>query len=100
MKELLKEKIKEFILALRLENALTKNEILELYLNEVYLGENSYGVVAASNTYFAKDLNELTPGEAAFIASLPKSPDRYNPKVNIKNVCKQEKFCTKRNVSK
>ena len=54
-------KIKEFILALRLENALTKNEILELYLNEVYLGENSYGVVAASNTYFAKDLNELTP---------------------------------------
>ena len=78
-------KIKEFILALRLENALSKSEILELYLNEVYLGENSYGVVSASNTYFAKDLNELTPGEAAFLASLPKSPDQYNPKINITN---------------
>ena len=88
-------KIKEFILALRLENALTKNEILELYLNEVYLGENSYGVVAASNTYFAKDLNELTPGEAAFIASLPKSPDRYNPKVNIKNAVNRRNFVLK-----
>ena len=88
-------KIKEFILALRLEKALTKNEILELYLNEVYLGENSYGVVAASNTYFAKDLNELTPGEAAFIASLPKSPDRYNPKVNIKNAVNRRNFVLK-----
>ena len=95
MKEPLKEKLKEFILALRLENALSKNEILELYLNEVYLGENSYGVVAASNTYFAKDLNELTPGEAAFLASLPKSPDHYNPKVNITNAVNRRNFVLK-----
>ena len=85
-------KIKEFILALRLEKALSKNEILELYLNEVYLGENSYGVVAASNTYFAKDLIELTPGEAAFLASLPKSPNQYNPKVNITNAVNRRNF--------
>ena len=85
-------KIKEFILALRLEKALSKNEILELYLNEVYLGENSYGVVAASNTYFAKDLNKLTPGECAFLASLPKSPDKYNPKVNITNAVNRRNF--------
>ena len=95
MKEPLKEKLKEFILALRLENALSKNEILELYLNEVYLGEKSYGVVAASNTYFAKDLNELTPGEAAFLASLPKSPDQYNPKVNITNAVNRRNFVLK-----
>ena len=88
-------KIKEFILALRLENALSKSEILELYLNEVYLGENSYGVVAASNTYFAKDLNELTPGEAAFLASLPKSPDQYNPKINITNAINRRNFVLK-----
>ena len=88
-------KIKEFILALRLENALSKNDILELYLNEVYLGENSYGVVAASNTYFAKDLHELTPGEAAFLASLPKSPDQYNPKVFIINAVNRRNFVLK-----
>ena len=88
-------KIKEFILALRLENALSKNDILELYLNEVYLGENSYGVVAASNTYFAKDLHELTPGEAAFLASLPKSPDQYNPMVFIINAVNRRNFVLK-----
>ena len=88
-------KIKEFILALRLENALSKNEILELYLNEVYLGEKSYGVVSASYTYFAKDLHELTPGEAAFLASLPKSPDQYNPKVNITNAVNRRNFVLK-----
>ena len=88
-------KIKEFILALRLENALSKNEILELYLNEVYLGENSYGVLAASNTYFSKDLYELTPGEAAFLASLPKSPDNYNPKFNITNAVNRRNFVLK-----
>ena len=88
-------KIKEFILSIRLENALSKNEILELYLNEVYLGERSYGVVSASNTYFAKDLHELTPGEAAFLASLPKSPDQYNPKVNITNAVNRRNFVLK-----
>ena len=88
-------KIKEFILALRLEDALSKNEILELYLNEVYLGENSYGVVAASKTYFSKNLDELSPSEAAYLASLPKSPGRYNPKSNISNAIQRRNFVLK-----
>ena len=92
-------KIKELILALRLEDALPKNKILEIYLNEVYLGENSYGVVAASKTYFSKELDELTPGEAAFLAALPKSPKQYNPKVNIFNAVNRRNFVLKCNMS-
>ncbi|MFL2801411.1 MAG: transglycosylase domain-containing protein [Paracoccaceae bacterium] len=88
-------KIKELILALRLEKALSKNEILEIYLNEVYLGENTYGVVAASKTYFSKDLNELTPGEAAFLAALPKSPEQYSPKNKISNATNRRNFVLK-----
>ncbi|MFL2812272.1 MAG: transglycosylase domain-containing protein, partial [Paracoccaceae bacterium] len=88
-------KIKELILALRLEDALPKNKILEIYLNEVYLGENSYGIVAASKTYFSKDLDELTPGEAAFLAALPKSPKQYNPKNNISNAVNRRNFVLK-----
>jgi penicillin-binding protein 1A len=75
----IKRKIKEILLASRIEAALPKNRILELYLNEIYLGSGAYGVVAAAMTYFNKSLDELTLGEAAFLASLPKSPNRYNP---------------------
>ncbi|RMD88648.1 MAG: penicillin-binding protein 1A [Alphaproteobacteria bacterium] len=72
-------KIKEIILATRIENALTKDQILELYLNEIFLGQNSYGVTAAAQTYFNKPLSELTPAEAAYLASLPKAPSKYHP---------------------
>jgi penicillin-binding protein 1A len=72
-------KIKEIILASRLETTLSKDEILELYLNEIFLGQNSYGVTAAADTYFGKNLEELTPGEAAYLASLPKSPSNRHP---------------------
>ena len=72
-------KIKEIILAARVENALSKEKILELYLNEIFLGQNSYGVAAASQTYFNKNLSELAPHEAAFLASLPKAPSDYHP---------------------
>ena len=72
-------KIKEIILAARVEEALTKEKILELYLNEIYLGKNSYGVAAASQTYFNKTLDDLAPHEAAFLASLPKAPSDYDP---------------------
>ena len=72
-------KIREIILAARVENALPKEQILELYLNEIFLGQNSYGVAAASQTYFNKNLNELVPHEAAFLASLPKAPSDYHP---------------------
>ena len=72
-------KVKEIILAVRVENALDKDHILELYLNEIFLGQNSYGVTAAAQTYFAKTLEELTPAEAAYLAAMPKAPSRYHP---------------------
>jgi penicillin-binding protein 1A len=72
-------KIKEIILATRVEDALTKDDILGLYLNEIFLGQNSYGVTAAAQTYFAKSLEELTPAEAAYLAAIPKAPNDYHP---------------------
>ena len=75
----MKRKMKEILLASRIEATLPKDRILELYLNEIYLGSGAYGVTAAALTYFNKSLDELTLGEAAFLASLPKAPNRYNP---------------------
>ena len=75
----IERKIKEIILAARLEETLDKESILELYLNEIFLGQNSYGVTAAAQTYFNKTLGELAPHEAAFLASLPKAPSDYHP---------------------
>ena len=72
-------KIKEAILAFRIEHVLTKERILELYLNEIHLGQGSYGVAAAALNYFDKSLNELRIDEAAFIAGLPKAPNNYHP---------------------
>ena len=72
-------KIQEIILATRLEQTLDKDAILELYLNEIFLGQNSYGVVAAAQTYFNKTLDELELHEAAFLAALPQAPSRYHP---------------------
>ena len=74
-----KRKIKEILLALRIEQTLSKNKILELYLNEIYLGYRSYGVAAASLNYFNKTLDELTITEAAYLAALPKAPNNYHP---------------------
>lgn len=73
-------KIKEAILAGRMEDAFTKDHILELYLNEIYLGNRSYGVAAAALNYFDKALDELSIEEAAYLAALPKGPSNYNPK--------------------
>lgn len=73
-------KIKEAILATRIEQAFTKQHILELYLNEIYLGNRSYGVAAAALNYFGKSLDELTVEEAAYLAALPKGPNNYQPK--------------------
>jgi penicillin-binding protein 1A len=70
-------KLKEMILAYRIEQVLNKNQILELYLNEIYLGLNSYGVAAAALDYFDKPLDELTVAEAAFLAAIPKNPNKY-----------------------
>ncbi|MBV9200719.1 MAG: penicillin-binding protein 1A [Alphaproteobacteria bacterium] len=75
----IERKVKEILLATRIEAALPKERILELYLNEIYLGSGAYGVAAAALTYFNKSLDELTLGEAAFLAGLPKAPNRYSP---------------------
>ncbi|GLR47225.1 penicillin-binding protein 1A [Sphingomonas astaxanthinifaciens] len=72
-------KIREAILAFRLENVLTKQQILELYLNQIFLGRNAYGVQAAARAYFDKDVADLTLPEAAYLAVLPKAPSNYDP---------------------
>ena len=75
----LARKVREALLALRIERNLSKDRILELYLNEIYLGEGAYGVAAAAQTYFDASLDQLTPAQAAFLAALPKAPNNYNP---------------------
>src|SRR3954467_12288422 len=75
----IERKVKEILLATRIEAALPKERILELYLNEIYLGSGAYGVAAAALTYFNKSLDELTLGEAAYLAGLPKAPNNYHP---------------------
>ena len=75
----LNRKIKEAILAFRIERVLTKERILELYLNQIYLGSGAYGVAAASLEYFDKSIKELSYEEAALLAALPKAPSKYNP---------------------
>ncbi len=72
-------KIREIILAYRVEQTLSKDQILELYLNEIFLGQNSYGVAAAAQSYFNKTLDELELHEAAFLAALPQAPSEYHP---------------------
>ena len=80
----LNRKIKEAILAFRIERALSKERILELYLNQIYLGSGAYGVAAASLEYFDKSIKELNYEEAALLAALPKAPSKYNPYRNKK----------------
>ena len=75
----LKRKIKEAILAFRIERAYTKERILELYLNQIYLGQGTYGIAAASLEYFDKSIKELNYTDAALLAALPKAPSKYNP---------------------
>ena len=78
----LDRKIKEAILAFRIERALSKERILELYLNQIYLGEGSYGIASASLRYFNKPIGELNYAESALLAALPKAPSKYNPYKN------------------
>ena len=75
----LKRKVKEAILAFRIERAYSKERILELYLNQIYLGQGTYGIAAASLEYFDKAVKELNYSEAALLAALPKAPSKYNP---------------------
>ena len=75
----MKRKIKEAILAFRIERAYTKERILELYLNQIYLGQGTYGIAAASLEYFNKSIKELNYPDSALLAALPKAPSKYNP---------------------
>ena len=79
----LNRKIKEAILAFRIERALSKERILELYLNQIYLGQGSYGIASASLEYFDKPISKLDYAEASLLAALPKAPSKYNPFKNI-----------------
>ena len=80
----LNRKLKEAILAFRIERSLSKERILELYLNQIYLGQGTYGIASASLEYFDKSVDELKYVEAALLAALPKAPSRYNPYKNKK----------------
>jgi penicillin-binding protein 1A len=80
----LERKIKEAILAFKITRFLPKDKVLELYLNDIYLGDGSYGVVAAAQNYFNKAIDDISISEAALLATLPKAPSRLNPRKNIK----------------
>ena len=83
-------KVKETLLALKIEKALNKDQILELYLNQIYLGQRSYGFAAASQVYFGKSLSKITLAEAALLAGLPKAPTGYNPYINPQRAIKRQ----------
>ncbi len=89
-------KIKEAILAYRISQVYTKNQILELYLNQIYLGRGSYGVAAAALNYFDKPLNELLVEEAALLAALPKAPNSYNPRTNYQGALVRRNYVLSR----
>jgi penicillin-binding protein 1A len=76
-------KFYELLLTFKIESELTKDQILELYMNQIYLGHRAYGFAAASRTYFGKPLSEVTPAEAAMLAGIPKAPSRFNPITNF-----------------
>ena len=91
----LKRKIKEAILAFRIERAYSKERIMELYLNQIYLGEGTYGVAAASLEYFDKAVSDLSYEESALLAALPKAPSKYNPYKSIKKAKKRRNIVLK-----
>jgi penicillin-binding protein 1A len=94
-----KRKIKEAILSFRIERELTKEQILALYLNHVYLGHGAYGVQSASKLYFGKDIRDITLGEAAVLAGLPQAPTRYSPYVSYKSARTRQAYVLGRMVA-
>ncbi|TCW76775.1 penicillin-binding protein [Burkholderia sp. SRS-46] len=89
-------KIYEMLLAYRIERALTKDQILEVYMNQIYLGQRAYGFASAAHVYFGKDLKDLTLAEAAMLAGLPKAPSAYNPVVNPKRAKVRQEYILQR----
>jgi len=89
-------KLNEILLSFKIERELSKNEILELYLNKIYLGNRSYGFAAAAQVYYGKKLEEMTPAQIAMIAGLPKAPSTYNPIVNPERALKRRNYVLSR----
>ena len=92
----LTRKIYEILLALKIENLLSKDQILELYMNQIYLGQRAYGFAAASEAYFGKPLKDITLAEAAMLAGLPKAPSSYNPIVNPTRATERQHYVIER----
>lgn len=88
----LKRKLTEVFLARKIEQNLTKEEILSLYVNKIFLGKNAYGIAAAAKIYYNKSLNELSLGQMAMIAGLPKAPSKYNPVANPKRALERRNW--------
>ncbi len=91
-----KRKLKEAILAWRIDHLLTKDEILEIYLNQIYLGEGAYGVEAAARTYFDKNVWDLTLEEAAILAGLTQAPSKYNPRRHLERAKRRQAYVLRR----
>jgi penicillin-binding protein 1A len=89
-------KIYEILLALKIESLLTKDQILELYMNQIYLGQRSNGFASAAEVYFGKPLQEVTVAEAAMLAGLPKAPSAYNPVANPKRATQRQRYIIER----
>ncbi len=89
-------KLYEILLALKIEQQLTKEQILELYMNQIFLGKHAYGFAAACNIYFNKPLKDITVAEAAMLAGLPKAPSAYNPLVNPSRATQRQRYIIKR----
>src|SRR5260221_1976891 len=89
-------KLSEVLLAFKIEANLTKDQILELYINQIFLGQRAYGFGSAANVYFGKVLPELTPAEAALLAGLPQAPSRQNPFVNPKRAQERQQYVLRR----
>src|SRR5690349_21412822 len=92
----LTRKLYEALLAFKIEHSLSKEQILELYINQIYLGQRAYGFAAASQTYFGKALAQLSLGEIAMLAGLPKAPSQYNPFVNLQRAKQRQHYVLRR----
>jgi penicillin-binding protein 1A len=92
----LKRKLSEILLAIKIEHNLSKDQILELYINQIYLGQRAYGFAAAAQVYFGRPLDKLNTAEIAMLAGLPKAPSRYNPHVNLKRATERQRYVLRR----
>ncbi len=92
----MKRKVYEMLLAWKIEQNLTKDQILEVYMNQIYLGQRAYGFSSAAQIYFGKQLSEITTAEAAMLAGLPKAPSAYNPVVNPKRARARQQYILER----